>query len=70
MELPIIIAGKDVTVGVVREYGLQAGLADSKVRRGLDALVLSTCPHGWLTSAICNDCCNAREPFDNLPTSS
>ena len=69
MEIPIIVAGRDMTVRVIREYGLREGLGDSKVRRGVAAVVLGICEHGMITSFICNDCCNASEPFDNLPTS-
>jgi len=52
----IVVAGRDVREFVVREYGRREGLLDPEVRKGLDGLRLGQCPHGWLTSAICQEC--------------
>lgn len=54
----IILAGRDVTEFVIRDYGKRDGLLDPEVRRGMDRMRLEHCPHGWITSAICRDGCN------------
>lgn len=52
----VTVMGRDVRVRVIREYGLEAGLLDSKVRRGLERLDLGHCPHNLITPAICPEC--------------
>lgn len=52
----VVVMGRDVTVEVLREYGLEAGLVDRRVRKGLGSLDLGQCRHGYLTSAICSEC--------------
>lgn len=53
----VLVAGVDVKVGLVRDYGLRDGLLDPQVRRGLDVLRLGDlCPHGFLTAIICREC--------------
>ena len=52
----ILVAGRDVTEFVIRDYGKREGLLDPEVRRGLDRLRLGHCPHGWITSEICTEC--------------
>jgi len=54
----MVVMGRDVRVRVIREYGLEAGLLDPKVRRGLERLDLGQCEHGYLTPHICPECCN------------
>lgn len=53
---PIYIGRRDVKVDVVRMYGLRSGLLDERVRRGMDDLWIGWCPHGFISSHICNDC--------------
>ena len=48
--------GRDVRPRVIREYGIETGLLDYRVRRGMDKLRLGICEHGYLTSAICPNC--------------
>lgn len=52
----VIVMGRDVRVRYLREYGLEAGLADPKVRRGLEGLNLGHCEHGYISRAICPLC--------------
>lgn len=52
----VIVAGRDVRVNVVRDYGLRECLLDPQVRRGLDVLELGHCRHGFIASILCRDC--------------
>lgn len=52
----IKVMGRDVRVRVIREYGLEAGLCDKRVRAGLDTLDLGHCEHGMITPLICPSC--------------
>lgn len=52
----IMVAGRDVRVKVVKDYGLRKGLMDPEVRKGLAKIPLDICPHGFVTSAICPEC--------------
>jgi hypothetical protein len=54
----IKVMGRDVTVRVLREYGLEAGMGDPRVRKGLENLDLGFCEHGWITPLICPECTN------------
>jgi hypothetical protein len=49
----IVLAGRDVTEFVIRSTRdeLLAG-----GRKGLGAVSLGICPHGWITSVICEEC--------------
>jgi len=52
----VTVMGRDVRVRVIREYGLETGLLDPKVRRGLERLDLGICEHGWITPHLCPSC--------------
>ena len=52
----IKVMGRDVRVRVIREYGLETGLLDKQVRRGVQNMDLGICEHGFLCTAICPDC--------------
>lgn len=53
----IVVAGRDVTPAFLRDYGRRDGLSDERVRRGLAAIPLGHCPHGWITALLCTDGC-------------
>lgn len=56
---PVVVAGVQVPIRAVRDWGVRTFLQDSDVRRGLDKLVLGDrCPHGCVTFMICDTCCN------------
>jgi hypothetical protein len=52
----IRVAGRDVRVNVLRDYGRRDGLLSKQVRRGLDRLELGHCPHGMVSATICPEC--------------
>lgn len=54
----IVLAGREIDVRAVFEHGAGVQLLDKQVRHGLDKLQLGMCVHGWITSAICPECCN------------
>lgn len=55
---PVVVAGVQVPIKALRDFGMRSGLLDSEVRRGLDRLVLGDrCQHGYMTFLICSRCC-------------
>lgn len=54
---PVVVAGVQVPIKALRDFGMRKGLLDSEVRRGLDKLELGErCPHAYITSMICPEC--------------
>ena len=54
---PVVVAGVQVPVATLRDYGLREGLLDADVRRGLDVLVLGDrCKCGYISTLICPKC--------------
>jgi hypothetical protein len=56
---PVMVAGVEVPIRALRDFGMRKGLLDSDVRKNLDKLVLGDrCPHGYMTFMICSRCCS------------
>ena len=52
----IILAGHDVTVRAIREYGLESRLFNAQVRRGLWRVPVGHCAHGYISWHLCPEC--------------
>ena len=53
----IIVGGFNVLVNTLRTYGVEKGLFDAAVRRGLHKVPLGDrCKHGRLTYLLCSSC--------------
>ena len=54
---PIMAAGRDIRVSIVRDYGRRVGMLNDNVRRIVAKLqLLDACPCGWNTVALCPKC--------------
>lgn len=53
---PIVLMGRDVTVMVMRDYGLNTGLLNPATTRRLSTLKLFNCTHGWIEASMCDEC--------------
>ena len=54
---PVIVGGHKVQVRSVVLFGDETGLADKKVRRGLEKVDLGCkCPHGFIHHSLCPEC--------------